>query len=96
MSTPTELDRLSHVTQHRRRRGPKPSFPANELEQTVAVLSAPASMAEPISATALAARFRQGRRMLPQVEAVLAALVRVGGMVHSPDGGRTFAPRRAA
>ncbi|HTB45836.1 MAG TPA: hypothetical protein VK741_19600 [Acetobacteraceae bacterium] len=50
----------------------------------------------PARVTALAARFRQGRRVLPQVEAVLAALLRVGGLVHSPDGGRTFAPRRAA
>jgi hypothetical protein len=54
------------------------------------------SVAEPLSATALAARFRQGRRVLPQVEAVLAALVRVGGLVHSPDGGRSFLPRRVA
>jgi hypothetical protein len=76
--------------------GPKPSFPPSELEQTVAVLSVLTSIAEPTSPTALAARFRQGRRVLPQVEAVLAALLRVGGLVHSPDGGRTFAPRRAA
>jgi hypothetical protein len=76
--------------------GPKPAFPASELEQTAIVLSVLGSVAEPVSATALAARFRQGRRVLPQVEAVLAALVRVGGLVHSPDGGRTFAPRRAA
>ena len=49
-----------------------------------------------ISATALAARFRQGRRVLPQIEAVLAALLRIGGLVHTPDGGRSFLPRRAA
>jgi hypothetical protein len=76
--------------------GPKPSFPTSELEQTAAVLSVLTSIAAPISPTALAARFRQGRRVLPQVEAVLAALLRVGGLVYSPDGGRTFAPRRAA
>ena len=52
--------------------------------------------AEPLSATALAVRFKQGRRVLPQIEAVLAALVRVGNLVHSPDGGRSFLPRRAA
>jgi hypothetical protein len=34
--------------------------------------------------------------VLPQIEAVLAALVRVGGRVTSPDGGRGFLPRRAA
>jgi hypothetical protein len=76
--------------------GPKPSFPASELEQTAAVLSVLTTVTEPASATALAVRFRQGRRVLPQVEAVLAALVRVGGLVSSPDGGRSFLPRRVA
>jgi SAM-dependent methyltransferase len=76
--------------------GPKPSFPASELEQTAAVLSVLTSLTTPVTPTALAARFRQGRRVLPQVEAVLAALVRVGGLVHSPDAGRSFLPRRAA
>ncbi|MEA2737951.1 MAG: hypothetical protein QOH05_1258, partial [Acetobacteraceae bacterium] len=76
--------------------GPKPSFPTSELEQTAAVLSVLTSVTEPATATALAVRFRQGRRVLPQVEAVLAALVRVGGLVTSPDGGRSFLPRRAA
>jgi hypothetical protein len=60
------------------------------------VLSVLTSIAEPVSATALAARFRQGRRVLPQVEAVLAALLRVGGLVYSPDSGRSFLARRAA
>jgi hypothetical protein len=35
-------------------------------------------------------------RVLPQVEPVLAALVRIGGLVHSTDGGHSFLPRRAA
>jgi hypothetical protein len=76
--------------------GPKPGFPTRELEQTAAVLSVLAGAIEPMSATALAVRFKQGRRVLPQVEAVLAALIRVGGLVTSPDGGRSFLPRRAA
>ena len=76
--------------------GPKPSFPTKELEQTAAVLSMLASAGEPLGATALAVRFKQGRRVLPQIEAVLAALVRVGGLAHSPDGGRGFMIRRAA
>ena len=76
--------------------GPKPGFPTKELEQTAAVLSMLASAGEPLGATALAVRFKQGRRVLPQIEAVLAALVRVGGLVHSPDGGRSFLIRRAA
>jgi len=32
--------------------------------------------------------------VLPQVEAALAALVRVGGLVRSPDNGRSFLPRQ--
>ena len=75
--------------------GPRPVFPTSELEQTAIVSPVLASVAEPVSATVPAARFRQGRRVLPQVESVLAALVRVGGLVHSPDGGRTLAPLRA-
>ena len=51
---------------------------------------------EPLSATALAVRFRQGRRVLPQIEAALHAMLRVGGLVHSRDGGQSFAARRAA
>lgn len=76
--------------------GPKPSFPSSELEQTAAVLSALISASVAQSAVALAVRFRQGRRILPQIEAVLAALMRIGGLVHSADGGRTFLPRRVA
>jgi hypothetical protein len=76
--------------------GPKPSFPTSELEQTAAVLSVLTSVTGPASPTALAVRFRQGRRVLPQVEAVLAALIRVGGLVTSPDGGRSFLSRRVA
>lgn len=75
---------------------PKPLFPRSEREQTAVVLAALNAAAEPLTPTALAARFRQGRRVLASVEAVLAALRRVGGLVYSPDGGRTFAPRRAA
>jgi hypothetical protein len=37
--------------------------------------------------------FRLRRRVLPKVE---AALVRVGRLVYSPDGGRSFLPRCAA
>jgi hypothetical protein len=76
--------------------GPKPAYPTSELEQTAAVLSLLPRAAGPLSATALAVRFKQGRPTLPQIEAVLAALIRVGGLVHSPDGGRSFLPRRVA
>ena len=76
--------------------GPKPAFPTSELEQTAAVLSMLTRATELLNPAALAVRFKQGRRILPQIEAVLAALIRVGGLVHSPDGGRSFLPRRVA
>jgi hypothetical protein len=38
----------------------------------------------------------EGRQVPPQVEAVLAAPVHVGGLVDSPDGGRGFLAPRAA
>ena len=76
--------------------GPKPAYPTSELEQTAAVLSMLTRATELLNPAALAVRFKQGRRILPQIEAVLAALIRVGGLVHSPDGGRSFLPRRVA
>jgi hypothetical protein len=97
-STKEKLD-LSGGTMHapaEAAAGPKPSFPTSELEQTAAVMSVLAATTEPATPTALAVRFRQGRRVLPQIEAVLAALVRVGGLVTTQDGGRSFLPRRAA
>ena len=76
--------------------GPKPLFSAREQEQIAAVLSMLASSGVPASATVLANRFRQGRKVLPKIEAALAAMVRVGGLVCSLDGGRSFQPRRVA
>ncbi len=74
---------------------PKPSFPASELEQTAAVLSVLTSATVPITPGRPDRALPPGRRILPQIEAVLAALVRVGGLVHTPDAGRSFLPRRA-
>lgn len=76
--------------------GPKPSFPSSELEQVPAVMAALGAVGMPMTPTALAARFRQGRRVLPQIEAALAAMQRVGAMVYTQDGGRSYAPRRVA
>ncbi len=42
-----------------------------------------------------AATFRQGRRVEPKVRAVLVALVRLG-FIATPDGGKSFALRRAS
>lgn len=58
-------------------------------------MAALASAAAPLSADALAASFKQGRKIAPKVAAVLAALARTG-YVATGDGGRTFALRRAA
>ena len=76
-------------------KGKKPLFPADNVEQTAAVMAALAALSAPLGAEAMAARFRQGRRVLVQVSAVLAALARMG-FVASPDGGRTYALRRTA
>jgi hypothetical protein len=76
--------------------GPKPDFPASDLEQAAAVMRELHGAAEPLSPSALAARFRQGRRVLPQIEAALSAMLRVGGLVACIDNGRAFLPRRAA
>ncbi len=75
--------------------GPKPSFPSDNVAQTATVMAALASSAGPVGAEALATGFRQGRRALPQIASVLAALARMG-FVASPDGGKSFALRRAA
>lgn len=76
-------------------KGPKPSFPADNVAQTAAVMMALASATAPMGAEALASGFRQGRRALAQIGAVLASLARMG-FIASPDGGRTFTMRRAA
>jgi hypothetical protein len=77
------------------RAGPKPAFPSGEVEQTAAVMAALASASRPLDALALAAGFKQGRRVASKIAAVLAALARMG-FVASADGGATFSLRRAA
>lgn len=73
----------------------KVAFPAAEIAQTAAVMSALVAASCPLDAVAVAARFRQGRRIVPKVASVLAALARMG-FVDTADGGRTFVLRRAA
>ena len=74
---------------------PKPAFPADDMAQTAAVMSALASAAAPLDTASMAARFRQGRRVAPKVGSVLGALQRMG-FVSSADAGRTWSLRRAA
>ena len=75
--------------------GPKPSFPAEDVAQTAAVMSALAVASGPMDAPAVASTFKQGRRVAPKVGAVLNALARMG-FAASSDGGRTFQLRRVA
>ena len=75
--------------------GPRPSFPSDDFAQTAAVMSALASASAPLDAAAIAATFKQGRKVAPKVGAVLAALARTG-FVTTADGGATFSLRRAA
>jgi hypothetical protein len=75
--------------------GPKPAFPTDETAQTAAVMAALASAPAPLDAASLAARFRQGRRVVPKVGSVLGSLQRMG-FVHSADAGRTWLLRRIA
>jgi hypothetical protein len=74
--------------------GPKPSFPSDERDQTPAVLHQLMEAEGLVEAETIAAAFRQGRKALPAVQAVLASLYRMG-LVSSSDGKR-FAYRRAA
>lgn len=73
----------------------KPSLPADDTGQTAAVMAALAAAKGPLDPAALAATFRQGRRVEPKVAAVLMALARMG-YVATADRGRTFSLRRAA
>jgi SAM-dependent methyltransferase len=73
----------------------KRNYPANEIEQTAAVMAVLASAMQPLDAGAIAASFRQGRKTLKKVEAVLAALNNTG-YLDSRDNGRSFLLRRAA
>src|ERR1700761_6154204 len=56
---PTLTGGALRQTEEAQATGPKPSFPASELEQAVAVMAMLNAATEALSATALAARFRQ-------------------------------------
>ncbi len=75
-------------------KGERLTFSPNEMEQTALVISLLQMSSEALSADAVAMGFKQGRRVLPKVEAVLAASVRMG-LVSSSDGKR-FTLRQVA
>lgn len=72
----------------------KPLFPTDEVERTAAVMAVLASASGALDAATIAAMFRQGRRIEPQVQATLASFVRMA-RASSPDG-RSFMFRRVA
>ena len=57
------------------------------MAQTAAVMAALANASAPLDAAALAARFRQGRRVEPKIASVLGALLRMGFMARRPMPG---------
>lgn len=73
----------------------KPLFPTDDMAQTAAVMAALAGSVRAVDAAALAASFRQGRRVEGKIASVLGALARMG-FAATADGGRSFALRRAA
>jgi restriction-modification enzyme MmeI-like protein len=75
--------------------GPKAVFPPGDLGQTAAVMVSLVRATRPLSSYDIAANFRQGRRILPQIEAVLAAPV-WDGWVSQSEGNAGFVLRKAA
>ena len=74
--------------------GPKPTFPTDDLDQTIAVWTVLAAATAPLDAATVALAFKQGRRVAPKVAAVLAALTRIGRI--GTSDGKTFALKQAA
>lgn len=74
--------------------GPKPSFPQDERDQTFVVHQTLMEASGPLDLVTIASSFKQGRKCLPAVSAVIASLYRMG-LISSSDG-KSFAIRRAA
>lgn len=74
--------------------GPKPAFPKDERDQTFAVHQVLMEAIEPLEPETITASFKQGRKCLPAVNAVIAALYRMG--LVSTNDGKSFAIRRVA
>lgn len=73
----------------------KPSFPADDMAQTAAVMAVLAEAAGAVDAAAIAGRFRRGKPVEARIAATLAALARMGYAAHV-DGGTSYVLRRAA
>jgi SAM-dependent methyltransferase len=70
----------------------KASFPTEPVERVAAVLAALATASAALDATAIALRFRQGRKVERAIRDILISLVRVGEIA-TADNGRSFARR---
>lgn len=73
----------------------KPLFPSTPREQTGAVFAALLDAATPLDSTAIAATFRQGRKIESKVAATLSALARLGHLATTDDGARYWLQRAA-
>jgi hypothetical protein len=71
----------------------KPSFPADDIDQTAAVMTMLAASDGAASPTEIATRFKQGKRVEKKVEAVLASLARMG-VIATAKSGRAFSLHR--
>jgi hypothetical protein len=73
----------------------KPLFPSGPIEQAGAVAAALLAVQGGATPASIAREFRQGRRVIPRVQAILSAFVRTG-FANTVDGGATYQARRAA
>lgn len=71
----------------------KPSFPADDIDQTAAVMTMLASNDGPASPIEIATRFKQGKRVEKKVEAVLSSLARMG-VIATAKSGRAYSLHR--
>ncbi len=74
---------------------PSQTFPRDPVEQSAAIAAALAEASGPVTAVAIAARWKKDKRTERRIENILAAFVRTGA-ASTPDGGQTFHARRAA
>jgi hypothetical protein len=75
--------------------GAKQTFPSDDIAQTAAVMAVLANATAPVDASSIASAFKQGRKSIAKIDAVLSALLRMG-YVDTRDGGKTYLLRRAA
>ncbi|MEQ8345635.1 MAG: hypothetical protein RIB84_17785 [Sneathiellaceae bacterium] len=73
----------------------KPSFPADDMAQTAAVMAALVDAPAAVDVAAIARQYRRGKTVEVRIAATLAALARMG-YAATTDGGSHYILRRAA